>query len=83
MNIREGSQDNYHISSNILREYLIGIDYSSGLFSYGRKRSDQWLDRYLLAKIFIAVNVITFIFSALILSVTHKLKPSTEPSQSA
>jgi hypothetical protein len=47
------------------------------VFGFGRKTSDDWLDRFLLLKVVVAVNILIFILSAAVVTYTRDL-PAAE-----
>ena len=79
MNIELGVNDDYQISPFILKEHLVGINYRSKRLFIGRKASDSFLDRYILFKIFIGLNVLALIASLLVISMARRFqKPAAE-----
>lgn len=81
-NVREGGELDFHLSSLMLKDYLVGLDFKKGLFYYGKKKGETVITRFLLLKLFIAGNVIALIFSVFILTFAYVFKSSSSESSS-
>lgn len=62
------------MSSVILEDYLIGLDYKKGVFFFGEKKKDPFMDRNLVFKLFLAANAIALVASLLIVALAYRCK---------